>query len=202
MQHFLCKQVGRFSWPRVVRAFVGDRRGASMATAAVVLPLLVMVVFGMVAIWRFLSVKQSMDAATYEAARYLSHEGVRIAEQFHSWDPEQWAAAAQQEIAWVDGEIRRNPFVAADSPVQIQVNPPAEINCSGAAGPAYNYARDPGAIRFTVTTVVNFDVPLEIPFVADPPSFTLRESHSELIECQRFLGRPPREGSIFFPRRN
>lgn len=200
------EQVPNLRRPRIVRAlvgpFVGDRRGASMAAAAVVLPLLVMVIFGMVAVWRFLSVKQSMDAATYEAARYLSHEGARIAEQLHTWDPERWAEAARQEIAWVEGEIRRNPFVDEDGPVGIEVNPPAEVNCSGAAAPAINYARDHNAIRFTVSTVVAFDLPLDIPFVADPPTFTLRESHSERIECQRFLGRPPEEGSIFFPRRN
>jgi hypothetical protein len=49
-----------------------DKRGAILVQTVVILPILVLVVFGGFEVWKVMSVKQSLTSGTAEAARYLS----------------------------------------------------------------------------------------------------------------------------------
>jgi len=49
-----------------------DKRGAILVQTVVILPILVLVVFGGFEVWKVMSVKQSLTSGTSEAARYLS----------------------------------------------------------------------------------------------------------------------------------
>jgi hypothetical protein len=53
-------------------ALVKDKRGAILVQTMVILPILVLVVFGGFEVWKVMSVKQSLTSGTSEAARYLS----------------------------------------------------------------------------------------------------------------------------------
>jgi hypothetical protein len=53
-------------------ALVRDKRGTILVQTVVILPLLVLVVFGGFEVWKVMSVKQSLTSGTSEAARYLS----------------------------------------------------------------------------------------------------------------------------------
>jgi hypothetical protein len=53
-------------------ALVKDKRGATLVQTVVILPILVLVVFGGFEVWKVMSVKQSLTSGTSEAARYLS----------------------------------------------------------------------------------------------------------------------------------
>ncbi len=182
--------------------FFQDRRGTSLVTYSLVLPMFLMLIFGAATVWQVISVKQSMDAATYEAARYLSREGRRIAARaLPYYDADAWARTAHEEIdEWLREQIRRNPFVDQSDDIQIEIVPPVDVECNPWGAYIMNTSRAPENIRFTVTTRLVFNSSIQIPFVGSPLNFTLQESHSELVECPRFRSRPPDEGPIFFPR--
>jgi len=185
-----------------ISSFLQDRRGASLVTYTLILPLLLMLVFGASTVWEIISVKQSMDVATYEAARYLSHEGRRIAAQAPPYyNPDGWERIAHDEIdGWVQDQIRRNPFVSPADTVEIEIVPPIDVDCNPWYAAPTNKSRAPENIRFTVTARLRLESSIQIPFVGSPATFTLRESHSDMVECPRFRGNPPDEGGIFFPR--
>ena len=58
-------------------ALVKDKRGSILIQTVVILPILILVVFGSFEVWKVMSVKQSLTSGTSEAARYLSfnHRG-------------------------------------------------------------------------------------------------------------------------------
>jgi len=53
-------------------ALVRDKRGSILIQTVIILPILVLVVFGGFEVWKVMSVKQSLTSGTSEAARYLS----------------------------------------------------------------------------------------------------------------------------------
>ena len=53
-------------------ALVKDKRGSILIQTVVILPILILVVFGSFEVWKVMSVKQSLTSGTSEAARYLS----------------------------------------------------------------------------------------------------------------------------------
>jgi hypothetical protein len=64
-------------------ALVRDKRGAILVQTVVILPILILVVFGGFEVWKVMSVKGALTSGTSEAARYLSfnHEGKNEAER-------------------------------------------------------------------------------------------------------------------------
>lgn len=59
-------------------AWIRDRRGsADVIQFVLILPIFVLMFYGFFEVWKIVSVKQSLDAGTYQAARYLSiyHDG-------------------------------------------------------------------------------------------------------------------------------
>ena len=55
-----------------------DKRGTTVITYALVLPIFFLLIFGAFEVWKIISVKQSLNAGTYQAARCLSvhlHKG-------------------------------------------------------------------------------------------------------------------------------
>ncbi|MFQ5593454.1 MAG: TadE/TadG family type IV pilus assembly protein, partial [Anaerolineae bacterium] len=184
-----------------ISTFLRDRRGATVATYAVVLPLFFLVIFGSATLWRVISIKQSVDVVTYEAARYLSREGRRIAARaLPYYDAEGWRRIALDEIdPWIQEQVRRNPFVDAGDVIEVDVDPPVDVDCNPWGAVVTNDSRAPENIGFTVRTKVTLASPIQVPFM-EPFVFSLQESHREMVECPRFRGNPPDEGEIFLPR--
>ncbi|MBS1253502.1 MAG: hypothetical protein MAG451_02551 [Anaerolineales bacterium] len=176
--------------------FLHDRRGASLVTYALVLPLLILVIFGAATVWRVLSIKESMDLATYEAARYLSQVGRDLGNRPGIYyDVDAWEREAHERVDdWVQGQILRNPFVGGEDTLEITIRGPVELDCTPWLSPRHNRAAE--NVRFTVSTSLRLQSAVEIPFMSSW-TFTLHERHSDLVECPRYFNDPPEEGDVF-----
>lgn len=180
----------------MIRRFLIDRRGTSLVTYTLVLPIMLLLVFGTATMWRIISIRHSVDLATYEAARYLSRQGRYLVQPPGS--SERWAEAAYERVyGFIDAQIRRNPFVAGDDTVEVEIIPPVGVDCPTVPPGTPNHLRVPEEIRFTVITTLTVRAPLRTPFL---PSFslTLREAYDDVVECPRaFMVSPPPEGDTY-----
>jgi hypothetical protein len=70
------------------RRFLHDKKGASLVTYVLVLPLFLLLVLGAYEVWRLIAVKESLYLGTYRAARYLAQNPDRIdvAEALLRWE--------------------------------------------------------------------------------------------------------------------
>jgi len=59
----------------VFACFFKDKKGATVVTYALILPLLILLIFGTVEIWRVMAVRQSLNLGVYQAMRTLSWQG-------------------------------------------------------------------------------------------------------------------------------
>ena len=180
-----------------VRGFLSDRRGTSLVTYTLVLPVLLLLVFGAATVWRVISIRHSVDLAAFEAVRFLSREGRALVQPY---DAETWRTRALQAVSpFIEAQIRRNPFVADEDPILVEIIPPVDVDCPGPEFGAMqpNYLRPPDKIRFTLVTTVVVQTPFEIPFLSDV-QLTLRQAYDDVVECPRaFRTEPPEEGDIY-----
>jgi len=95
-----------------------DSKGASVVTYALILPLFIVLVFGILEIWRVMSVRQSLHLGTYQAVRALSSGGRR-------WLPSsagQWEAnATEQAHGIINRELKRNALIPRSYNLRVQV---------------------------------------------------------------------------------
>lgn len=181
------------SWPR-------DQRGSVLIEFALVLPIFVLILYASVAIWKVITVKDSLAAATYQAARYLSVRGywdrtLRPGDSCQGF-PWKW----QEEAARIVGEeLSNNPFAALVFPDTVVVSvsgPPSGLSCpicpQGSASPDLdtnkNYVRHS---LFSVETHLEMAAPA-IPFLLTGQSrLTLNERQVSYMECRPlFPGEP------------
>jgi len=166
-------------WARFRR----DRRGASMVTFALILPLFILLVFGILEIWRVVSVRQSLHLGTYQAIRALSSTG-------RQWLPrsaEQWQAmAAGQAETIIDWELQRNRLLPATHDLQVQVTidgaAPANLSELG--------------WLFTVQAQLTVDGLVTLPWL-DVGALTLTERQVSYIEGVTGDWSPPAEGKPY-----
>jgi hypothetical protein len=106
-----------------------DKRGVSVVTYALVLPLFVVAVFGIMEIWRVMSIRQSLHLGTYSAARSLSVNG-------RQWLPAsagRWEALASEQARYlVRQELEVNALLPANYSLQVwvEIEPAARIDLS------------------------------------------------------------------------
>lgn len=85
-------------------------RGASTVTYALVLPLVVLLIFGTFEVWRIVSIRESMERGVYRAARHLSQHRLRY------------------EYAWqlAHDEVEENAWLMSTNPgrLELLVTPP------------------------------------------------------------------------------
>lgn len=181
----------------MLRAFLSDRRGTSLVTYTLVLPVLLLLVFGTATAWRMIAIRHSVDLAAFEAVRLLSREGRTLVQPY---DAETWRERAYEAVyPFIEAQIRRNPFVADDDPIQVEITPPIDVLCPGPEFGAVqpNYLRPPEKIRFTLAITVVIQKPFDIPFLSDF-HLTLHEAYDDVVECPRaFKSEPPDEGDIY-----
>jgi hypothetical protein len=93
-----------------------DEKGSITIQAMLYVVLLVLILIMAFELWKVISVKQSLKAATYQAARFVSLNGLL------------WRGAANrsmlQENVWrfVNTELHNNPFVPDDSQADVGVS--------------------------------------------------------------------------------
>jgi hypothetical protein len=95
-----------------------DNKGASVVTYALILPLFILLVFGILEIWKVMSVRQSLHLGSYQAVRALSSGG-------RQWLPSsagQWEAKATGHAhAIIDHELKRNTLIPQGYTLRVQV---------------------------------------------------------------------------------
>ena len=95
-----------------------DTRGVSVVTYALILPLFIVAVFGILEIWRVMSIRQSLHLGTYQAARALSAQG-------RQWLPTsagQWESLATPQAQYfVERELEQNGLLPPEYTVRVQV---------------------------------------------------------------------------------
>jgi len=98
--------------------FHRDKKGASVVTYALVLPLFILLVFGILEIWKVITVRQSLYLGVYQAVRQLSSEG-------RTWrlgSPGQWEQDARVRASGIiDNELKRNTLIPQGYTLRVQV---------------------------------------------------------------------------------
>jgi len=102
-----------------VRDLHRDKRGVSVIGTLIALPILIVLVFGILEIWKVMAVKQSLYLGTYKAARQLSWLGP-------SWLGQNLAGWESRARAVADGivreELNRNALLPRGYTLSVSVS--------------------------------------------------------------------------------
>ena len=136
----------------------GDERGAVLVQALLILPVLILAVFGGYTVWKVASIKHSLHSGTYQATRYLCLNPV---------DPPVSGIWEEIVLEFVERELGNNGLAHGVSRPQAIVTfpgPEGELGCG---------------LRFTVDTWVSLQI--DIPYLSMP--LTLQDRHEGWVEC-------------------
>ncbi len=143
------------------RKWLRDQRGAvDLIQFALILPIMILIIFGSYEIWRLVSVKQSLYAGTYQAARYVSLNYLM-----------EGPAVQTTANAMIVQELANNALLSGDTGLQS-----IEYTPEGLAGlRPYQF--------FRIRTTLRLPWPVIIPFLPTRPSITLVEQQTSFIEA-------------------
>ena len=162
-----------------------DQRGATLVTYVLVLPLLILLIFGSFAVWRIMAIRQTLSLGTYQAAWELSWR----ARDLPLDDEEVWQEIAE---AIVRTEVEGNHLIESGFTLNVTVALPDALACA----PSYAW-RPADDVLFTVEATLSLPTPIRIPYL-DPVNLTLTEQHTSFVKCPRvWKGTPPPEGHIY-----
>ena len=160
-----------------------DQRGATLVTYVLVLPLLILLIFGSFAVWRIMAIRQTLALGTYKAARELSYQGRDLPLDEMVW----WEIADPVMRTEVEG----NHLIESGYALNVAVALPNTSACSSSG------SRSVDDTLFTVKATLILPTPIRIPYL-DAINLTLTEQHSSFVECPReWRGTPPPEGHIY-----
>ena len=162
-----------------------DQRGATLVTYVLVLPLLILLIFGSFAVWRIMAIRQTLSLGTYQAAWELSWR----ARDLPLDDEEVWQRIAEPIVrTGVEG----NHLIESGFTLNVTVALPDTLACA----PSYGW-RPADEILFTVEATLSLPTPIRIPYL-DPVNLTLTDQHTSFVKCPRvWKGTPPPEGHIY-----
>jgi Flp pilus assembly protein TadG len=148
-----------------MRRLKGDEWGAVLVQTLLILPVLILIVFGGYTVWKIASVKHSLHSGTYQATRYLCLNPV------DSRQPEIWADVVEEIVAREVGNngLARGAFLR---PVIVLFS---DALAEGGLGCGAN---------FTFTVKTQMDLQIDIPYLSMPPQITLRDQHEGWVECR------------------
>jgi hypothetical protein len=160
-----------------------DQRGATLVTYALVLPLLILLIFGGYAVWRIMVIRQTLSLGTYKAAWELSWQARDL-----PLDEDEWLAIAAPIVRT---EVEGNHLIEPGFTLDVTVALPDTLAC-----PSYGQ-RPVDDILFTVKANLSLPTPIRIPYF-DPINLTLTEQHTSFVKCPReWRGTPPPEEHIY-----
>jgi hypothetical protein len=143
-----------------VRRLKGDERGAVLVQALLILPILILIVFGGYTVWKVAFVKQSLHSGTYQATRYLCLNPVNRPVS-GSWE-DAWEEVVKKIV---ESEVKNNGLAeGASEPVATVTLHGNRLDCG---------------LRFTVETEMNFQI--GAPYLT--MTLTLRDRHEGRVEC-------------------
>ncbi len=73
-----------------------DQRGVIVTQSLLILPIFILAVFGGFEVWKILSIKHSLHAATYQATRYLSLNPVGCCPGLQVWEKTAWQLVCRE----------------------------------------------------------------------------------------------------------
>lgn len=159
-----------------------DSRGSTIIQFVLVLPIFIILVFGSYEIWKLVHLKRSLEAATVQAARYLSIEGSHLDKYPEDWEAYAWTIVAQ--------ELENEPLLQDElsgAELWIEVDTRfrfGEPRCPGedskSAREAVNRAE---RAQFSVYSELRIPSPIRIPLVGTAGNLTLTERHWRYREC-------------------
>jgi hypothetical protein len=159
-----------------------DQRGATLVTYILVLPIIILLIFGSFAVWRIMVIRQSLYLGTYQAARELSWRGRDLGLNEGVWE------GIADSI--VRTEVEKNHLIEGGSTLDVAVTLPSTLACPYFAPSA----RPINDILFTVKATLVLPTPIRIPYL-DPISVTLTEQRTSFVECPRKWNPPPEQHS-------
>jgi len=142
-------------------SWVRDRKGTVVVQALLILPILILIVFGGYTIWKVASVKQSLHSGTYQATRYLCLNPV--ASPYGS----DWAEVANEIVK---REVRNNGLIGGVSDPSVTVN----VQC-------WNYDEDRLVCGGSFEVITAMRLQIGIPYLS--MSLTLHDRHEGWVEC-------------------
>jgi Flp pilus assembly protein TadG len=124
--------------------FAKDEKGALTIQALTYVAIFVLILYSSFQLWKVLSIKQSLSAATYQAARFVALNGLL-------WKGHESDLARQVVEPLVNQELQNNPFVPANTRATVAVR-------LSITGPNWCDDRHPSTFRLQVA--YPFSVPL------------------------------------------
>lgn len=88
---------------RLAARFRRDRRGGTAVQAIVMLPVIIVAFMGLIRLWQFIQIRDSLHTGTYQATRYLSLYPPEAPN-----DPALWANIAR---LFIERNMKNNPWV-------------------------------------------------------------------------------------------
>jgi Flp pilus assembly protein TadG len=171
--------------------FIKDRRGQSVVTYVLVLPVLILFIFGAFALWQVISVKMSLHLGTLQAVDVLSREGARHLDKSLPADVarERWRVQVHPiAVAAITKELKNATMpTTVDS---VTVIPPNNIDVPCNSEPPPETMQD---VVFTVKAQLSLS-PIVIPYIGSVP-IVLSESGTGVVECPHYCP-PPRPNCL------
>jgi hypothetical protein len=159
------------------RKALKDERGVTVITFALVLPIFILVIFGMFEVWKIMSVRESLCLGMHRAAVYLTKEGRYLASNPGDWEDEAEGIIIG-DIRDHDPEffveLANNPFVPDNVDIQakVHIDRPELPKC-----------------KWLFTATIEFPWTAVIPYIP-LRGMTLVERTTSYIECTKYpIGR-------------
>jgi len=161
-------------------AWIRDRRGSiDLIEFVLILPIFILLIYGFFGIWKIVSVKQSLDAGTYQAARCLSV-------YFH--DGRDDARRMCEYVLWT--EVKNNSFITEEYLDGLDLDEHVKYY----DGDGYGIEKQDLARRIHCNDIFSIKASLPLPWAIfipglrsnDPnsiPTPTFVITHTSYIEC-------------------
>ncbi len=160
-----------------------DQRGTTVVTYVLVLPLLILLIFGGYAVWRIMVIRQSLSLGTYRAAWELSQQA-----RYLPLDEEVWREIAEPIVR---ENVEGNHLIEPGFTLRVDVTLPNTVACPSSGSRLVDDA------LFIVKANLSLPTPIRIPYL-DPVNLTLTDQHTSFVECPRgWKGTPPPEEHIY-----
>jgi hypothetical protein len=131
-----------------------DKRGSTTVQSLLFIAIFVVILYMSFQIWMVVSIKQSLQAATYQAAKYIALNGLHWGLSGGAW--------AEQVWPFIVTELQNNPFLPGDS---IRAGPPRP-------NPAITIWLNPECNRVNYCEEGQFSIKVELEYaVFIPPRF-------------------------------
>jgi len=158
--------------------WIRDKKGSIAIQSLFVIAIFVVIVYMGVQIWKVVSIKQTLHAATYQAAKYIALNGLNWGISENKWEEKVWP--------FIVAELLNNPYVPADSIRAVSRDPNPEVTVFN-LNPECNMQTRCKKCQFSIKVQFEYDVLIPPRFGQDS-STSLRLNfmptvHGFKLEC-------------------